>query len=63
MTVQIILKYNDGLDHGKDVIISEIWEGNIIPLGKIYEFLKNINDPSLNHVFKKVKTIREVVEY
>ncbi len=57
MTVKIVMTYEDGTDHGKSVTITETWEGNIIPLAKIYKAFDSINYLKGNRL-EKTKVVR-----
>jgi len=57
MTVKIVMTYDDGTDHGKTVTITETWEGNIIPLAKIYKAFESIHYISGNKL-EKTKVVK-----
>lgn len=54
------MSYNDGTEKGKTVRITETWEGNYIPLAKIYKALES--GKNHNNKLEKVKTVRELTE-
>lgn len=56
------MSYNDGTEKGKTVRITETWEGNYIPLAKIYKALESGKSLSENNRLEKVKTVRELTE-
>jgi len=53
------MTYEDGSDHGKQVTTTETWEGNIIPLAKIYAAFESIKNISGNRL-EKTKIVRVI---
>ncbi len=40
MTAKIVITYNDGVHKGKQVVTTETWEGNAIPLAKLIKVME-----------------------
>jgi hypothetical protein len=59
MTVKIILKYNDGTDQGRQVVTTEVWEGNTIPLAKIIKAMQSVRS-EYNEKLVRTKLIKEI---
>ena len=56
MSVKITMTYDDGTEKGKQVITTEIWEGNVLPLAKITKVLEGAN--TLGGKLQKTKVVK-----
>lgn len=53
------MTYDDGTENGTSVIVTETWEGNIIPLAKITELFEQTHNALQSNRLVKTKLVKE----